>query len=145
MRILLVEDDAALARGLTATLRKDGFAVDHVADGAAALDVAKRVEKLLEARGYRVKLTRTGDTRFSSNPRVDLPLRADFANKALADLFVSIHFNHAPESIRGVETYTFTPRGMLSTASTEPDDDTSRAFPGNRYDHANLLLGFARE
>jgi len=114
-----------------------------ITEKAAALDVAKRVEKLLEARGYRVKLTREGDTRFSSNPRVDLPLRADFANKALADLFVSIHFNHAPEAIRGVETYTFTPRGMLSTASSEPDDDTSRSFPGNRYDHANLLLGFA--
>lgn len=40
MRILLVEDDAALARGLTATLRKDGFAVDHAADGAAALELA---------------------------------------------------------------------------------------------------------
>lgn len=40
MRILLVEDDASLARGLVATLRKDGFVVDHVADGEAALEVA---------------------------------------------------------------------------------------------------------
>jgi len=40
VRILLVEDDASLARGLVATLRKDGFVVDHVADGEAALEVA---------------------------------------------------------------------------------------------------------
>jgi two-component system, OmpR family, response regulator len=40
VRILLVEDDAALARGLVATLRKDGFTVDHVDDGDAALVVA---------------------------------------------------------------------------------------------------------
>lgn len=115
----------------------------RIAEKAAALDVAQRVRKLLEARGYRVKLTRETDTRFSGNPRVDLPMRAAFANKALADLFVSIHFNNAPESIKGVETYTLTPQHMLSTAATEPDDDTPRALPGNRYDHANLLLGFA--
>jgi N-acetylmuramoyl-L-alanine amidase len=114
-----------------------------ITEKAAALDVALRVKKLLEARGYRVKMTRETDTRFSSNPRVDLPMRAAFANKALADLFVSIHFNNAPESIKGVETYTLTPQHMLSTAATTPDDDTPRALPGNRYDHANLLLGFA--
>lgn len=114
-----------------------------ITEKAAALDVALRVKKLLQARGYRVRMTREGDTRFSNNPRVDLPLRADFANKALADLFVSIHFNNAPEPIQGVETYTLTPQHMLSTAATEPDDDTPRALPGNRYDHANLLLGFA--
>ncbi len=114
-----------------------------ITEKAAALDVALRVRKLLLARGYQVKMTREGDTRFSGNPRVDLPMRAAFANKALADLFVSIHFNNAPEAIKGVETYTLPPQHMLSTAATEPDDDTKRAFPGNRYDHANLLLGFA--
>lgn len=114
-----------------------------ISEKVAALDVAWRVRRLLEARGYQVKMTREKDTRFSGNPRVDLPMRAAFANKALADLFVSIHFNNAPDSIKGVETYTLPPQHMLSTAATEPDDDTKRAFPGNRYDHANLLLGFA--
>lgn len=115
----------------------------NITEKAAALDVALRVRKLLEARGYRVKMTRETDTRFSGNPRVDLPMRVDFANKALADLFVSIHFNNAPEAIKGVETYTLTPQHMLSTAATTPDEDTPRALPGNRHDHANLLLGFA--
>lgn len=115
----------------------------RIAEKTAALDVALRVRKLLETRGYRVKMTREKDTRFSGNPRVDLPLRADFANKASADLFVSIHFNNAPEAIKGVETYVLPVQHMLSTAATEPDDDTSRALPGNRQDAANLLLGYS--
>ena len=36
MRILLVEDNQALAEGLTAILRGSGYAVDAVADGASA-------------------------------------------------------------------------------------------------------------
>lgn len=40
MRILLIEDDAALARGIARLLRNAGHAVDHVATGAEALSVA---------------------------------------------------------------------------------------------------------
>lgn len=40
MRILIVEDDAALARGIAALLRAAGHAVDHVATGEDALMVA---------------------------------------------------------------------------------------------------------
>jgi DNA-binding response OmpR family regulator len=36
MRLLLVEDDSALAEALEYSLRKDGHAVDHVANGGAA-------------------------------------------------------------------------------------------------------------
>jgi two-component system OmpR family response regulator len=36
MRILLAEDDPIIADGLTRALRKSGFAVDHVANGAEA-------------------------------------------------------------------------------------------------------------
>jgi len=39
MSILLVEDDAALASGLLEALRKEGFAINHVATGEAALHV----------------------------------------------------------------------------------------------------------
>ncbi len=37
MRVLVVEDDAALARGLVSALRQGGYAVDHEADGADAV------------------------------------------------------------------------------------------------------------
>ena len=40
MRILIVEDDAALARGLAGMMRLAGYAVDHEADGADAAALA---------------------------------------------------------------------------------------------------------
>jgi N-acetylmuramoyl-L-alanine amidase len=65
------------------------------------LDVTRRLGKLLEARlGSEVMFTRTGDTYLS------LDQRADFANQAQADLFVSVHANYSSSAAaRGVETY----------------------------------------
>jgi two-component system response regulator TctD len=40
LRILIVEDDAALARGLAGSLKLAGFAVDHEADGSDAAAIA---------------------------------------------------------------------------------------------------------
>ncbi|GJD92598.1 Transcriptional regulatory protein tctD [Methylobacterium hispanicum] len=42
MRILIVEDDAALARGVVASLRLSGFAVDHEASGADVLPLLRQ-------------------------------------------------------------------------------------------------------
>jgi N-acetylmuramoyl-L-alanine amidase len=65
------------------------------------LDVTQRLGKLLQARlGSEVIFTRTGDT------YLPLEQRADFANQALADLFVSVHANYSSSAAaRGVETY----------------------------------------
>ncbi|MES2292751.1 MAG: response regulator [Pseudomonadota bacterium] len=41
MRLLIVEDDAALARGLIKAFRDQGLAVDHVSSGGDALQVIK--------------------------------------------------------------------------------------------------------
>lgn len=41
MRLLIVEDDAALARGICKVFRNEGLAVDHVSCGQDALDVVK--------------------------------------------------------------------------------------------------------
>jgi DNA-binding response OmpR family regulator len=40
VRILIVEDDKALVRGLSASLKAMGFAVDHEPDGAEAASIA---------------------------------------------------------------------------------------------------------
>lgn len=42
MRVLLVEDDVALAAGLRTALRPEGHAVDWLADGLAALEALRR-------------------------------------------------------------------------------------------------------
>jgi N-acetylmuramoyl-L-alanine amidase len=65
------------------------------------LDVALRLGKLLKQRlGADVIFTRADDT------FVPLETRTAIANKAQADLFLSIHANSSPDSAaRGVETY----------------------------------------
>lgn len=110
------------------------------------LDVAFRLKQLLEMRGYRVVMTRTTDTRFSNSPAIDLPLRAEVANKAKADLFLSLHFNAVEprdaQRVAGSETYILTSQFMVST---QPESDKSMIpvlNPGNRQDTANAVLGY---
>jgi N-acetylmuramoyl-L-alanine amidase len=81
-----------------------------VSEAAIVLDVALRLEKLLmQAGGDDVVLTRRTDT------YVGLEERTAIANRAQADLFLSIHVNaNRNRSVRGAETY------FLNFAST-PD------------------------
>jgi N-acetylmuramoyl-L-alanine amidase len=70
-------------------------------ESAIVLDVALRLEKLLvQAGGNDVVLTRRTDT------YVSLEERTAIANRAQADLFLSIHVNaHRNRAVGGVETY----------------------------------------
>jgi N-acetylmuramoyl-L-alanine amidase/putative methionine-R-sulfoxide reductase with GAF domain len=65
------------------------------------LEIAQRLSKLLETRlGSEVILTRNDDS------YVPLDERAEIANQAQADLFISVHANYSDlPSARGVETY----------------------------------------
>src|SRR5437867_1816895 len=64
------------------------------------LDVARRIERLLEADGIATLMTRMGDT------YVSLADRAAFANRVRDCIFVSIHFNEDNQPVSsGVETY----------------------------------------
>ena len=66
------------------------------------LDVAKRVARLLEARGAKVVMTRSGDW------DVGLYERANKSNNAGADVFVSIHMNaNDNKSLGGTSTYVY--------------------------------------
>ncbi len=105
------------------------------------LDVALRAKKILELQGWRVLLIREKDTELSRDKKTDLLLRDEFANKNKADLFLSIHFNSAPEAITGIESYTMAPQFMLSTGDETGDEMTKAAYPANRLDYANLLFG----
>lgn len=113
-----------------------------------ALDTAQRLKALLEAQGYKVFLTRTSDRHLSKNKREDLQMRAEMAQRAGADLFISIHFNSVAskaDTVTGVETFTMTPRYQYSTGGTSDDrddDEVKQANPGNRNDAWNSLLGY---
>jgi len=106
------------------------------------LDVVLRLKKMLEAEGYRVVLTRSDD-RF-----VELEDRPAIAQKAGADLFVSVHFNSVAtraESVTGLEVFSMTPQYQFSTDdSTHEATADARIFnPGNTNDTWNALLGYS--
>jgi N-acetylmuramoyl-L-alanine amidase len=75
--------------------------VDGIQEKDVVLDVALRLGKLLHDRlGAEIIYTRSDDT------FIPLETRTAIANKAQADLFISIHANSSPDaSARGVETY----------------------------------------
>jgi N-acetylmuramoyl-L-alanine amidase len=112
-----------------------------VNEKTCALDVALRLAKLLELRGWRTLLVRDKDTELSKDKRADLLMRNELANRNKADLYLSIHFNSAGPAVAGIETYSLAPQYMLSAGDELGDDMTKVAYPGNRLDYANLLLG----
>src|SRR3989449_8340481 len=64
------------------------------------LDVARRIDRLLDSEGIATLMTRLGDT------YVSLADRAAFANRVRNCIFVSIHFNEDNKPVAsGVETY----------------------------------------
>ena len=85
-----------------------------------ALDVARKVRPLLQAKGLHVIMTRESDA------FVPLELRARIANAAHNSIFVSIHFNATDRdpNATGFEIYSLTPRGAPSTA----DDSMALSF-----------------
>ena len=86
--------------------------------------------------GFKVIMTRTGDT------YPELPARPDRANRARADLFISLHFNSSTATeVRGAEVYCMTPRGAASTMA-RGEGMLPYSFPGNASDDKNMLLAF---
>jgi N-acetylmuramoyl-L-alanine amidase len=106
------------------------------------LDVSLRLKRLLEAGGYTVVITRDSD--------YDVPkaVRAEIANRANADILVSVHFNALVHNRKttGVETLSFPPRTQRSTNAWSPGekDDSERAgSPVNSFDPWNTVLAGA--
>jgi N-acetylmuramoyl-L-alanine amidase len=64
------------------------------------LDIARRVDRLLDSEGVATSMTRVGDS------FVSLADRAAFGNRAKQSIFISIHFNEDNKPVAsGVETY----------------------------------------
>jgi N-acetylmuramoyl-L-alanine amidase len=97
--------------------------------------LAQAVEKLLLAEGFKVVLTRTNDV------YVKLAERPAIAAKAGADLFVCLHYNSGPPSLRGVEVHCLPPAGMKSS-NAGGGRGGDPAYPGNAQDHRNIILAY---
>ena len=118
---------------------KDSGAVGKrkVYEKKAVLSIANRVKKHLEAKKIQVRMTRSTDT------FVPLEKRSEFAAKAGADLFVSIHADGAADPrAHGVETFALTAAGCDSSNHYGRGGNKS-AGKGNQYDAANAILGFS--
>lgn len=113
----------------------------HVNEKTFTLDVVLRLRKILERAGYKVVLTRSDD-RF-----VELDDRPEIADRAHADVFVSVHFNSVESGaarVTGLEVFSLTPATQFSTDdATHEASESSRVFsPGNSTDNWNARLGY---
>lgn len=101
-----------------------------------ALDVARKLRPILQAKGLRVIMTREGDY------FVPLEVRAKIANSARNSIFVSIHFNATNDdpNATGFEIFSFTPRGAPSTSDGRVTASSVNTQPGSSVDAQSLAL-----
>src|SRR6266581_235035 len=101
-----------------------------------ALDVARKLRPILQAKGMLVIMTREGDY------FVPLEVRAQIANRARDAIFVSIHFNATNDdpNATGFEIFSFTPRGAPSTSDGNVTASSLNMQPGSSMDAQSLAL-----
>src|SRR5213596_520137 len=101
-----------------------------------ALDVARTLRPLLQAKGLRVIMTREGDY------FVPLEVRAQIANAARNSIFVSIHFNATNDdpNATGFEIFSFTPRGAPSTSDNWLTPTALSMQAGSEVDAQSMAL-----
>src|SRR6266576_6294403 len=101
-----------------------------------ALDVARKLRPILQAKGLRVIMTREGDY------FVPLEVRAKIGNAARNSIFVSIHFNATNDdpNATGFEIFSFTPRGAPSTSDTALTSSSFNMQPGSGVDAQSMAL-----
>jgi N-acetylmuramoyl-L-alanine amidase len=101
-----------------------------------ALDVARKLRPILQAKGFRVIMTREGDY------FVPLEVRAKIANSARNSIFVSIHFNATNDdpNATGFEIFSFTPRGAPSTSDGNVNANSFNMQPGSSVDAQSMAL-----
>src|SRR6476646_6193873 len=107
-----------------------------------ALDVARKLRTILQAKGLKVIMTREGDY------FVPLEVRAKIANSARNSIFVSVHFNATNDdpNATGFEIFSFTPRGAPSTSDANAGGaDRRRVFDGTRRKQIDREQRLARE
>jgi N-acetylmuramoyl-L-alanine amidase len=91
---------------------RGGIPGQRVPEKVMALDTAWRLQRLLQAAGFRTVMTRRDDT------FVSLPQRVAIANAQRDAIFISIHYNAAPRAeAEGFETYYYSKRSAKLAAA----------------------------
>ncbi len=98
------------------------------------LTLGHKLALLLRKCGYRVFMTRIGDSNLTLQQRVIM------CEKLKPDLFISIHCNAVKNRrIMGIETYAATPQGAASTSDSKP---VLTASAGNSFNRNNYRLAY---
>ena len=122
---------------------KDSGACNHtygIMEKDLALDVARRLKNLLEGADFEVVMTRDSDV------YIPLGQRPKVANRAKADLFVSLHFNAAASTAAsGFESYALTPQFQASSKYRRPTGKDAIRYQGNEQDPWNALITYHLE
>ena len=99
------------------------------------LKLANLLKRDLERRGFRVRMTRSGDTFPTLRDRVN------FTNRVSDAIFISLHFNaYKNSSARGIETYALSPKDTGTHNSRGIKGDVLK---GNARDAENIALATA--
>ena len=110
----------------------------------AVLGVAKKLGEILKSRGYKVYFTRSTDV------FINLRSRTKFANDKMADLFVSIHANAAPNAVKaksmhGIETFFLSPARSERSKNAAALENKSDIEEMNYFSQQTFLNVLNRE
>lgn len=110
--------------------RYGGFAEKNI-NLQMALKLGAMIEKNMP--DIKVVYTRKVEKQFSSNLREDLQARANIANNAGGDLFISIHANaHRNTGVRGVETL------IMGESKLETSENEAILFANNKEEFLDM-------
>lgn len=94
------------------------------------LAIARHLRGILEERGWRVLMTRDSDRALARDLNSDLDARADLANRAGADIFVSIHTNYAENpAVEGFEVFHYGPSRRSALLAREIERAMKAGLP----------------
>jgi N-acetylmuramoyl-L-alanine amidase len=114
---------------------KDPGATNSISNEATyTLSVATKLKTMLQAKGFRVVMTRETDTYLSLQQRVNI------ANSVKGNaIYISIHFNSGGRAARGIETFALSPQGVAHYGKGLKSSDFG-TVNGNQHDSANIAL-----
>lgn len=106
----------------------------HYREKIIVMQVAKKLQKLLKNRGYKVYMTRNTD-KF-----IKLVNRTKYANRKKADLFVSIHANASrKETASGIECYFLSKSRSKRASRVAAKENSADISAMNRYGKQSFL------
>lgn len=83
-----------------------GVSYGDMVEKVLTLDISYRLKTKLEAKGFKVVMTRTGDEALADGKKADMKARKEVIDKSKANLVISIHINKfTSSSRRGVQVF----------------------------------------